>query len=147
MKISTIGFTKKTAQRFFTLLEESNVKTLIDVRLNNISQLSGFAKRDDLKFFLKRISGIEYIHITDLAPQKEMLKAYQDKKMSWDAYESEFINLMERRNIERTVERSVIEHSCLLCSEDKPHHCHRRLVAEYLKEKWTEEKIEILHLK
>ncbi|MBA0433286.1 DUF488 domain-containing protein [Stenotrophomonas maltophilia] len=147
MKISTIGFTKKSAQRFFTLLEESNTKTLIDVRLNNVSQLSGFAKRDDLKFFLKKICGIEYIHITDLAPQKEALKAYQDKKMSWESYESEFINLMEKRNIEHTLEKSVIEHSCLLCSEDKPHHCHRRLVAEYLKRKWNDEKVEIIHLK
>jgi uncharacterized protein (DUF488 family) len=132
----TIGFTKKNAETFFGFLRKNDVKTLIDVRLNNVSQLAGFAKRDDLPFFLSELCGTEYLHIPDLAPTKDILDGYKKDKMSWEQYEDQFLNLMARRNIERTMEKSILDQGCLLCSEHEPHHCHRRLVVEYLNESW-----------
>lgn len=130
--IYTIGFTKKSAETFFNFLKQSNVKTLIDVRLNNVSQLAGFAKRDDLKFFLNELCGAEYIHSPELAPTKDILNAYKKGDMSWEVYEDKFLNLMGRRNIERSISPTLLDHGCLLCSEHEPHFCHRRLVVEYL---------------
>lgn len=132
MKIFTIGFTQKNAENFFGLLKHAGVTRLVDVRLNNVSQLAGFAKRDDLKFFLKEICNIEYIHIPDLAPTKQILDPYKKGDISWDSYEDKFLNLMASRNIEKHLNISLFENSCLLCSEHKPHQCHRRLVIEYL---------------
>ncbi len=134
MEIYTIGFTKKNAETFFRFLTKSEVKTLIDVRLNNVSQLAGFAKRDDLKFFLKELCGAEYIHAPELAPTKDILNAYKKGDIPWEAYEDKFLNLMGQRNIERSVEPALLDHGCLLCSEHEPHFCHRRLVVEYLNE-------------
>ena len=130
--IYTIGFTKKSAETFFNFLRHSNVKTLIDVRLNNISQLAGFAKRDDLKFFLNELCGAEYIHSPELAPTKDILDAYKKGDISWEVYEDKFLNLMGQRSIERSIKPILLDHSCLLCSEHEPHLCHRRLVIEYL---------------
>jgi uncharacterized protein (DUF488 family) len=144
MKLFTIGFTKKSAQRFFELLRASGAKRLVDVRLNNVSQLAGFAKRDDLAFFVREICGMEYLHLPQLAPTQEMLDAYKKEKGDWNAYETRFLALMKQRRIEETVPQEVLADSCLLCSEDKPHHCHRRLVAEYLNHHWGD--IEIAHL-
>lgn len=132
MNIYSIGFTKKNAEIFFSLLKENQIKTLVDVRLNNTSQLSGFAKRDDLKFFLKEICNVEYIHIPDLAPTKEILKPYQNKIISWHKYEENFMNLMAKRNVEKYISSKFLVNSCLLCSEHEPHYCHRRLIIEYL---------------
>lgn len=146
MRIFTIGFTKKNAQKFFELLRSSGVKRVVDVRLNNVSQLAGFAKRDDLAYFLNQICGIKYVHLRELAPTQPMLDEYKKNGGDWDAYEKRFLDLMERRQIEKNVPRDVIDDGCLLCSEDKPHHCHRRLVAEYLREKWGEPSAEIKHL-
>jgi len=146
VKIFTIGFTEKKAERFFSLIKLSGTKRIVDVRLNNISQLSGFAKKDDLKYFLKEICDVDYTHIPDLAPTKEILSPYQKKEITWQQYEDRFLNLMAKRNIEKHVKPSVIDEGCLLCSEHLPHHCHRRLVAEYLKSHWTEEDIEIKNL-
>jgi uncharacterized protein (DUF488 family) len=132
----TIGFTRKSAQKFFTLLKANKVERLIDVRLNNISQLSGFAKRDDLKYLLSELCGADYLHLKELTPTQDILDAYKKKIITWDAYADKFNNLMEKRNIERVIDKSLLENGCLLCSEDKPHQCHRRLVSEYLNEKW-----------
>ncbi|ARE66264.1 DUF488 domain-containing protein [Moraxella catarrhalis] len=134
MNIYSIGFTQKSAEKFFKLISENNIQTLIDVRLNNTSQLSGFAKRDDLKYFLKELCNCEYIHIPDLAPTKEILKPYQDKKITWQSYEEKFLDLMAKRNIEKYLKESFFYQGCLLCSEHLPHQCHRRLVLEYLKQ-------------
>jgi len=144
ISIFTIGFTKKSAEKFFTNLTNSGVKRLVDVRLNNTSQLAGFAKRDDLEFFLKAICGIEYIHLPQLAPTAEILAAYKKHKGDWAVYERGFLALMADRRIEDTVSKDILNEGCLLCSEDKPFHCHRRLVAEYLRDKWG--KVEIKHL-
>lgn len=144
MTVYTIGFTKKSAQRFFELLRGSSAKHLVDVRLNNVSQLAGFAKRDDLKFFLREIGDIDYVHLPLLAPTQELLDKYKKGGGDWDLYQRRFLDLMERRSIEDEVSRDLVEDGCLLCSEDKPHHCHRRLVAEYLRDRWGELSIEHL---
>ncbi|EDR6733878.1 MULTISPECIES: DUF488 domain-containing protein [Enterobacteriaceae] len=133
MNVYTIGFTKTTAEIFFTKLKINNVKTLIDVRLNNSSQLAGFAKAKDLEFFLSELCNIKYMHILEFAPTKEILKPYQNKDISWSDYADKFMNLMAKRNIERYASSLELEGGCLLCSEHEPHHCHRRLVLEYLK--------------
>jgi uncharacterized protein (DUF488 family) len=143
MKLFTIGFTKSSAESFFARLSGAHVKKLVDVRLNNVSQLAGFAKKNDLRYFAKSIAGIGYEHIPELAPTQDMLDEYKKSKGSWAIYAEKFLDLMARRKIE-TIDRSLLDGGCLLCSEDKPHHCHRRLVAEYLKEKWG--KVEIEHL-
>lgn len=136
VEISTIGFTKKNARKFFEMLKRSGAKRLIDVRLNNVSQLAGFAKRDDLAFFAKEICDIEYVHEPLLAPTQELLDSYKKQGCDWSEYEKRFLSLMEARKIEDRLSAEDISGSCLLCSEDKPHHCHRRLVAEYLDDKW-----------
>ncbi len=144
MKIFTIGFTKKSAESFFTQLQRAGVKRLVDIRLNNISQLAGFTKRDDLRYFTKAICHIDYIHLTQLAPTQDILDTYKKHKGGWGLYESQFLDLMDRRQIENNVSREILDGGCLLCSEEKPHNCHRRLVAEYLKKKWGD--VEIEHL-
>jgi uncharacterized protein (DUF488 family) len=136
MKVFTIGFTQKTAQRFFELLRNAGVKRIVDVRLNNSGQLAGFAKQKDLVFFLRELGGIDYVHVPEMAPTQDILDAYKKHKGDWNVYEQEFLSLMEKRRIEESVARDVIEGGCLLCSEHKPHHCHRRLVTEYLRAKW-----------
>lgn len=132
MNIYTIGFTQKNAQKFFGLIKSVQVETLIDVRLNNVSQLAGFAKKDDLKYFLKEICGSDYIHAPFLAPTKEMLNSYKKGNISWEKYEDAFLNLMAQRHVERQVKSALLDNGCLLCSEHEPHFCHRRLVVEYL---------------
>ena len=144
MRLYTIGFTKKSAEKFFELVREAGVKTLIDVRLNNTSQLSGFAKRDDLKYFLSQICGAEYSHHIDLAPTQPMLDAYKKQLIDWSAYEERFLELMKDRHIEDVIPQELIHDAVLLCSEDNSRHCHRRLVAEYLAQQWGD--LTITHL-
>lgn len=134
--ITTIGFTKKSAETFFTTLSRNGVKRLIDVRLNNTSQLAGFAKKEDLTYFLKAICNIDYIHLPELAPTADILDAYKKHKGDWRVYEQKFLQLMAERRVEESLPKDLLNEGCLLCSEDKPHYCHRRLVAEYLHEKW-----------
>lgn len=141
--IFTIGFTKTSAKGFFERLKASGARRIVDVRLNNVSQLAGFAKRDDLAYFASEICGIDYRHLPALAPTQEMLDEYRKSKGPWADYERKFLRLMEDRKIEN-LKPEQVDRACLLCSEDKPHHCHRRLVAEYLKEKWGE--VQIRHL-
>jgi len=144
MKIFTIGFIKKSAETFFTRLTNAGVKRLIDVRLNNVSQLAGFTKKNDLRYFTKAICNIDYLHIPDLAPTAEILDPYKKAKNGdWQLYERQFLELMQSRHIENSP-REILDGGCLLCSEEEPHHCHRRLVAEYLKKHWGD--VEIEHL-
>jgi uncharacterized protein (DUF488 family) len=145
MKVFTIGFTKQSAETFFTRLKTAGVKRLIDVRLNNVSQLAGFTKKDDLRYFTKAICNIDYVHLPELAPTAEILEAYRKAKIGdWESYERQFLDLMRARRIENTTSREMLDGGCLLCSEEKPHYCHRRLVAEYLKEHWRD--VEIQHI-
>jgi uncharacterized protein (DUF488 family) len=143
MKLFTIGFTKKSAETFFTRLKNAGVKRLVDVRLNNVSQLAGFTKKDDLRYFTRAICNIEYVHLPELAPTADILNAYKKAKNGdWQLYERQFLDLIRARQIENTTPRELLDGGCLLCSEEKPHHCHRRLVAEYLKDKWSDVDIE-----
>jgi uncharacterized protein (DUF488 family) len=144
LKIFTIGFKKKSAENFFSKLKQADVKRLIDVRLNNISQLAGFTKRDDLRYFAKTICGIDYIHLSVLAPTKDLLDEYKKKGGDWSIYEKKFIELMAERKIEFTMQKDLLDGSCLLCSEEKAAQCHRRLVAEYLRDKWGD--VQIHHI-
>lgn len=137
MEIATIGFTQKSAEDFFERLKRADIKRLVDVRLNNVSQLAGFAKRDDLRYFLKTICGADYVHEPLLAPTQEMLDEYKKSGGSWADYEKSFLALMKERRIESVISRSLFDvPSVLLCSEDKPMRCHRRLVLEYLEPHW-----------
>lgn len=144
MKIYTIGFTKKTASTFFGLLKKSGAERLVDVRLNNVSQLAGFAKRDDLKYFLAELCGMDYVHELRLAPDQTMLDNYKKHGASWGDYERWFLDLVAERRIETTLPRDLVANSVLLCSEATPHHCHRRLTAEYLARHWDDVTIEHL---
>jgi uncharacterized protein (DUF488 family) len=145
MRIFTIGFTKKSAETFFTRLQSAGVRRLIDVRLNNVSQLAGFSKRDDLRYFTRAICKIEYLHLPILAPTAEILDPYKRQKNGdWAAYEQHFLELMRSRHIEEVVTPELLDGACLLCSEEKPDHCHRRLVAEHLQRHWAV--VEIEHL-
>jgi len=145
LQILTIGFTQKSARKFFELLKQSGAKRIVDVRLNNVSQLAGFAKREDLKYFANEICHIDYVHAPELAPTQEILDDYKKRGGDWATYEAKFLELMAQRKIEETTSKEILHQGCLLCSEDKPHHCHRRLVAEYLKGKWGGD-ISVRHL-
>jgi uncharacterized protein (DUF488 family) len=144
MRIMTIGFTQTSAEKFFTRLQQAGVQRVIDVRLNNVSQLAGFAKKHDLSYFLQKLCGIEYVHVPELAPTQEMFENYRAGAANWDKYQKRFLALLASRKIQKSLSQSLFSDGCLLCSEAKPHQCHRRLVAEYLQQQWGE--IEIAHL-
>jgi uncharacterized protein (DUF488 family) len=126
------------------MLRDAGAKRIVDIRLNNVSQLAGFAKKDDLTYFLKEICNMDYIHLPELAPTKDILDAFKKNGGEWNIYETKFIDLIKQRRIEESVAQDVIADGCLLCSEDSPRFCHRRLVAEYLKKHWNN--VEISHL-
>lgn len=130
--IYTIGYTKKSAEKFFNLIRNENITTLIDVRLNNTSQLSAFAKKDDLKFFLKELCAVQYYHIPQLAPTEDILKGYKTKTIAWESYETLYLKHLTERNIDEIITPEILDKSCFLCSEDKPDNCHRRLAVKYL---------------
>ena len=144
MKIYTIGFTKKSAKKFFEILKGNNIEQVIDIRLNNTSQLAGFTKRNDLEYFLKELCDIDYYHFKFLAPTKEIRDRYMKSK-DWDVYVKEYIELIEDRKVLEKLEKSFFERrTCLLCSESSADRCHRRLLAGYLKNHWGD--IEVVHL-
>lgn len=130
----TIGFTKKTAKQFFELLKKNNVKKIIDIRLNNKSQLAGFSKGEDLQYFLHEIAGISYVHIIMYAPTDIILKQYQKGEISWSEYRDKYLELLEKREIVETLDPAGLDRACLLCSEDLPDQCHRRLLAEFIQQ-------------
>lgn len=134
MKIYTIGFTKKSAKKFFETLKANGVKIVFDVRLNNKSQLAGFTKGSDLEYFLKSIGNIDYIHFTNAAPNEELLKKWQKKELKWDDYTKEYNEMLNQRDIVGQIDKEMLDNACLLCSEPTPEQCHRRLLAEYLKQ-------------
>lgn len=146
MKIYTIGFTQKTAREFFNKIKTNNIDLLIDIRLNNVSQLAGFAKGKDLEYFLKEICNCDYVHDDVFAPTKELLENYRAGKVSWQQYEETFAKIMTSRQIEERFKKLYARHEkiCLLCSEQTAEQCHRRLVAEYLQKHF--DNIEIIHI-
>ena len=144
IELFTIGFTKKNAETFFRKLEKAGVKKIIDIRLNNVSQLAGFAKKDDLIYFLKELCRCDYRHEPLLAPTKDILDGYKKKKIDWSEYEKRFKDLLKARNAHTLVSSLELHKACLLCSEPTSEKCHRRLVAEYLKSYFKN--IQISHL-
>lgn len=142
----TIGFTKKTAEEFFTLLKNAGVKRIIDIRLNNVSQLAGFAKGDDLKYFAEEILHAGYNHIPDMAPTRELLKSYQTRETSWSGYVQVFSKLLQTRRVGERYSVDDFDMCCFLCSEDTPEQCHRRLVVEYLRDINPDKEVKIIHL-
>ena len=147
MNIYTIGFTQKTAEQFFERIKRNGIELLVDIRLNNKSQLAGFSKGPDLAYFLREICKTKYVHCEEYAPTKELLAEYQKGTVSWEAYEERFDAIMEQRGAYKGfLDRfSAFEKVCLLCSEANPEHCHRRLVAEKIRS-CAPEKVEIIHL-
>lgn len=146
MIIYTIGFAQKNAEQFFNLIRNNEIEVLIDIRLNNKSQLAGFTKGNDLPFLLREICNCKYVHKSDYAPTKEILSSYQKKKIGWREYEELFLPLIENRRIENDFEESfsMYKKVCLLCTEPMPKMCHRRLVADYLKKRIAG--ISIIHI-
>jgi len=145
VEIYTIGFAKKSAEEFFGALKRAGIRRLIDVRLNNTSQLAGFTKRGDLPYFLRALCGTEYFHVPDLAPPKELLDGFKKGQVSWEEYEARFRAVLDERRVEERVGRGYFEGpAVLLCSEEKPDSCHRRLVAERLAGVWGD--VKIIHL-
>ena len=137
MEIYSIGFTQKTAEQFFGILKDAGIRRLMDVRLNNVSQLAGFSKRDDLAFFMHAILSGSYVHEPLLAPTHEILDAYKKRNGNWNEYAAAFTELIRTRQIERHLDRdSFLQPTAMLCSEPTADHCHRRLVLEYLNERW-----------
>ena len=136
VSVATIGFTQSSAEHFFERLIKAGVRKVMDVRLHNTSQLAGFAKADDLAWFLRRLGNIDYAHEPLLAPTDAMLKRYRKENGGWENYEKQFRALMQERRIETRLSPDTFSSTCLLCSEATPHRCHRRLVCEYLNEKW-----------
>jgi len=145
MEVYTIGFTKKSARQFFDRLKQAGIRRLVDIRLHNASQLAGYTKKEDLRFFLDAVCGAEYVHEPLLAPTQALLDDYKKRKGSWEEYEAGFLRLMEERRIEHALSRDLLDRpTVLLCSEPEPDCCHRRLVAEYLRGKWGD--LAIIHL-
>ncbi|WGY70608.1 DUF488 domain-containing protein [Burkholderia cepacia] len=145
MATSTIGFTNKSAEKFFKLLRDAEVKTLLDVRLNNVSQLSGFAKKADLKYFLSQLIAAEFVELRDLAPEKDMLRQYQRKEIGWESYATKYIECLAKRQVKNNLDIALFDRGCLLCSEGRLHHCHRRLAVEYLNARWNN-RLNVTHL-
>ena len=142
----TIGFTKTSAERFFATLKRHSVKRVIDTRVNRDGQLAGFAKAQDLRYFLHELVGADYAAEPLLAPTAELLMKYRDKTLTWDGYAREYDALLRERTPERAISISTLNDACLLCSEATPEHCHRRLAAEYLKSAFAPASIDIVHL-
>ena len=145
MTIYTLGFTQKNAAEFFELIRKNGIEILIDIRLNNKSQLAGFTKGTDLAYFLKEICNCKYVHCTEFAPTKEILDDYKKGRINWNEYEKLFIPLMIKRDVLDIYIKKFGDYNkvCLLCSEPTPEKCHRRLLSEYLKQKID---AEIIHL-
>jgi uncharacterized protein (DUF488 family) len=145
IKIFTIGFTGSSAENFFERLRSAEVKKVIDTRLWASSQLAGFAKKKDLPYFLKKLAEADYEYREDLAPTADILKAYKENRISWDDYEIQYIELINHRNLAAVLSPEEVDQACFLCACKTEHHCHRRLLAEYLQREWNTH-LEITHL-
>jgi uncharacterized protein (DUF488 family) len=144
MKLYTIGFAKKSAEHFFTALKRAGVRRILDVRISNTSQLSGFTKKEDLKYFARAICGADYAHLPELAPSEELFHARKKENMNWKSYAKRYLDLLKLRNVAETLPHELFDGACLLCTEEDPRDCHRSLLAEYLEGEWGG--IEIIHL-
>ena len=145
MTTFTIGHSKTPAREFFGKLSNAGVRRVIDVRLKNTSALVGYARKDDLAYLLESFAGIHYVHAPELSPDEELFSDYKKKGLPWADYEPRFLALMEAREIEKKVDPALLENTCLLCAEKTPHQCHRRLILEYLQDKWGTP-LDVMHL-
>lgn len=145
LKLFTIGFTGSTAEHFFGRIKQAGIKKVIDTRLWAGTQLSGFAKKKDLPYFMRELANADYEYRDELAPSEDILKAYKNKRIAWDEYETRYLDLIDRRNIATLLSPEEIDGACFLCACKTEHHCHRRLLAEYLQRKWLKP-AEIVHL-
>jgi uncharacterized protein (DUF488 family) len=127
----TIGFTRKSAETFFGLLKSAGVRRMVDVRLNVTSQLAGFAKQTDLRYFLRALLEAEYLHLTEAAPTKALLDGFKKGRLSWEEYAEGYRALLEERHAATFLRETIRAGDCFLCSEHEPTHCHRRLLAAY----------------
>jgi uncharacterized protein (DUF488 family) len=145
VRLYTIGFTKKSAERFFGLLREHGVERLVDIRLHPSGQLAGFTKQADLRYFLANLVACDYRHLPDLAPSEEILSDYRTDH-DWDRYVVRFEALMDERDVPDSLDQRILREKtcCLLCSEATPERCHRRLVAERLARAWPD--VDVVHL-
>ncbi|MEN6620702.1 MAG: DUF488 domain-containing protein [Smithella sp.] len=141
MTLFTIGSGKKSAREFFSLLQENNIKRVLDIRLSNTSQLAGYTKKADLEYFLKEIADIDYYHMPELAPTEKLLNAYKSKEVSWQEYEIEYNRIITERNPLAKLNATIFDKACLLCSEPTAKQCHRRLLAEYIADNFPDCKI------
>lgn len=141
----TIGFTRKGAERFFGLLAESGVRSLLDIRARPDSQLAGFARGADLAWFLRRLCDIEYHTVPALAPGKQLLADYRAGAVSWDIYTERYLAELDPRRVQESLAEFDLDHSCLLCAEDSPAQCHRRLAAEWLQQRHFG--LQLIHLR
>ena len=156
MKLFTIGFTQKTAEEFFGLIMGAGVRRIVDVRLKNDGTLAGFTRQAHLPYLLSEVAEIGYEHRPDMAPDDNILSDWKlnakakkagKKRITWQQHKTRFTRLIRRRKIETLIKPSDLDHACLLCSEPTPEKCHRRLVAEYLRDKWSGKvNLEIVHL-
>ena len=146
IQLFTIGFAGKTAERFITLLREAGVARVVDTRLYPDTQLSGFARKKDLGYFLQELAGIGYIHREELAPSKALLDANKKKEIGWDAYAAGYNALLHDRQIAARLTPAKMDKACFLCAEPTAQFCHRRLLVEYLKNEWTQHNVKIMHL-
>ena len=144
MKLFTIGSTKKKAEDFFTSIKHHRIKRVLDIRLNNDEHLTSFARMQHLTYFLDELCNCDYIHIPMLAPTKEIFYGYKNKKISWEEYTVEYSALLKSRKVENSIFLDDLNQSCLLCSESTADMCHRRLAADYLKDKYKQ--IKIIHI-
>jgi uncharacterized protein (DUF488 family) len=145
VQVATIGFTGKSAQTFFDLQNRAQVRTVLDVRLNNTSQLAGFSKKQDLGYFLENLCSAAYVEVPELAPEPALLRRYQGKELSWDEFAAAYVELIAKRRVESRLDMGLFHSACVLCSEHLPHHCHRRLALEYLNTQWNS-RLKITHL-
>jgi uncharacterized protein (DUF488 family) len=100
---------------------------------------------DNLAYFLKTISGTGYVHEPLLAPTEEIMTAFNEEKGDQDVFRKDFMGLMAERQVESHFRAEEFDGACLLCSEDKPHRCHRTLVCDYLNGRWGG-KLSIRHI-
>ena len=145
----TIGFTKKTAEQFYNLIRNNGITTIIDVRLNNTSQLASFSKYPDIVFFLHEICNCKYISERFFSPEEKTLKDYKNNAITWEEYVIQFNETLERRCIKDFISRNYSkivqnEKICFLCSEDLPNMCHRKIIADIFAELFD---MKVNHLK
>ena len=144
MHLYTIGFSRRTAPGFFGALRQAGIKRCLDVRISNTSQLAGFTKRSDLPFFLEELCGAEYRHEPLLAPTLDLMRGYRQGS-GWPEYERAFLQLMIDRRVEDRLDRHLFDiPTVLLCVEPTAQYCHRRLVVEYLRQRWGQMTVEHL---